>query len=47
MIVWWVFFSNYFPREVDSLHCTEELAKSRAEELGGDWDFEEVPVKEP
>ena len=32
-----VVFGNYYPREVDSIWLTEELANKRAEQLEGDW----------
>lgn len=36
-----VYFSNYFPREVDSMWPTLEEAERRAGELDGDWNVEE------
>jgi hypothetical protein len=39
-----VIFSNYFPRQVDSLWETEALAQRRADELGDGWDVEGMEV---
>lgn len=39
---WSVFYGNYFPREVDSVHVTKEAADARAEELDGDWNVEPI-----
>ncbi len=37
LIVYAVVYSNLYPREIDSLWTTEELAEKRTEVLHGDW----------
>jgi len=39
---WHVFFSNYYPQEVDSVWDTEEGARARASSLDGDWNVEPI-----
>ena len=43
--VWAVVFSNYDPREIDSLWWNEEEASARAEELGEMWRVEKMAVE--
>lgn len=42
--VWAVVFSNYEPREVDTLWETEELAKRRVAMLSSGWETVEWDV---
>lgn len=44
MKIWQVYYSNYFPREVDSTWATEAQAEKRAAELKGPWNVEAVEV---
>ena len=37
MIIYDVHYQNNYPREIDSLHLTEEGAQKRIDELEGDW----------
>lgn len=36
MKVWVVFVGNYFPREVEGIYATEELAKAHVEDADDD-----------
>jgi hypothetical protein len=45
--VWAVVHSNFFPREIDSLWSTRELAQKRADQLGDSWRPEEWQVDPP
>lgn len=40
--MWHIYYMNYFPREVDSLHSTRQSAEQRVSELKGDWNIEQV-----
>lgn len=44
--VYAVVFGNYFPRELDSLWKTKEMADTRADSLDGDWRVVEMTVFE-
>lgn len=46
---WWVHYGNYFPREVESTHATQEEAERERDRLNdvegssGMWECEEMP----
>jgi hypothetical protein len=44
--VWLVCFGNYYPREINSIWATKELAQQQAESLGSGWDVEEWEVEQ-
>ena len=46
MLIYVVCYSNYHPREVDSLWLHEEDADARVDELDGDWRVYDMEVHE-
>ena len=46
MLIYAVCYSNYHPREVDSLWLHEADADARVGELDGDWRIYEMEVRE-
>lgn len=46
MKVYAVIYGNYYPREVEYLYMTEDLALRKRKELGGDYRVSEMDVLE-